>query len=135
MKKILYPIACALCTMILGISLSSCSDDAWGNDNSETENVFYFGFEDWGRLNNGVTYTVAQGQTVEIPVQFWCSGTRSFDAESSYRIGRGYQKDLRKVCDLFVAPYIGDNISDPINSHSCRLWRIQISFHGKNAGI
>ena len=77
MKKILYPIACALCTMILGISLSSCSDDAWGNDNSETENVFYFGFEDWGRLNNGVTYTVAQGQTVEIPVQFWCAGSRA----------------------------------------------------------
>lgn len=84
MKKILYPIACALCTMILGISLSSCSDDAWGNDNSETENVFYFGFEDWGRLNNGVTYTVVQGQTVEIPVQFWCAGSRAFDAEAFY---------------------------------------------------
>jgi hypothetical protein len=70
--------------MILGISLSSCSDDAWGNDNSETENVFYFGFEDWGRLNNGVTYTVAQGQTVEIPVQFWCAGSRAFDAEAFY---------------------------------------------------
>lgn len=86
MKKIFYPIVCALCTMMFGMSLSSCSDDAWGNDNPETVNVFYVGFEDWGRLNNGVTYTVGQGQTVEIPVQFWCAGSRSFDAEAYYYV-------------------------------------------------
>ena len=86
MKKIIYQIACVLCIMTLGLSQSSCSDDAWGNDNPETENVFYFGFQDWGRLNNGVAYTVNQGETLDIPVQFWCAGSRSFDAEAFYYV-------------------------------------------------
>jgi hypothetical protein len=86
MKKIIYQIACVLCIMTFGLSQSSCSDDAWGNDNPETENVFYFGFQDWGRLNNGVAYTVNQGETLDIPVQFWCAGSRSFDAEAFYYV-------------------------------------------------
>ena len=86
MKKIIYQIACVLCIMTFGLSHSSCSDDAWGNDNPETENVFYFGFQDWGRLNNGVAYTVNQGETLDIPVQFWCAGSRSFDAEAFYYV-------------------------------------------------
>ena len=86
MKKIIYQIACVLCSMTFGLSQSSCSDDAWGNDNPETENVFYFGFQDWGRLNNGVAYTVNQGETLDIPVQFWCAGSRSFDAEAFYYV-------------------------------------------------
>ena len=86
MKKIIYQIACVLCIMTFGLSQSSCSDDAWGNDNPETENVFYFGFQDWGRLNNGVVYTVNQGETLDIPVQFWCAGSRSFDAEAFYYV-------------------------------------------------
>ena len=86
MKKIIYQIACVLCIMTFGLSQSYCSDDAWGNDNPETENVFYFGFQDWGRLNNGVAYTVNQGETLDIPVQFWCAGSRSFDAEAFYYV-------------------------------------------------
>lgn len=86
MKKTIYQIVGAFCIMIIGMSLTSCSDDAWGNDNPETENVFYFGFQDWGKLNNSVAYIVSQGQTVEIPVQFWCAGTRSFDAEAFYYV-------------------------------------------------
>ena len=86
MKKIIYQIACVLCIMTFGLSQSSCSDDAWGNDNPETENVFYFGFQDWGRLNNGVAYTVNQGEKLDIPVQFWCAGSRSFDAEAFYYV-------------------------------------------------
>lgn len=86
MKKIIYQIACVLCIMTFGLSQSSCSDDAWGNDNPETENVFYFGFQDWGRLNNGVAYTVNQGEMLDIPVQFWCAGSRSFDAEAFYYV-------------------------------------------------
>ena len=86
MKKIIYQIACVLCIMTFGLSQSSCSDDAWCNDNPETENVFYFGFQDWGRLNNGVAYTVNQGEKLDIPVQFWCAGSRSFDAEAFYYV-------------------------------------------------
>lgn len=64
-------------------ALTSCSDDEWGNNNSEYENVFIVAFADWGpKSNNDMTYTVSQGSSVEIPVQLWCEGTRSFNAEA-----------------------------------------------------
>ncbi len=81
MKKLLYLLAA-----ILLLSTVSCSDDDWGNDNAEYENVFYFGFQDWGKLKNDVTFSVSRGQTLSIPVQFWCRGTRSFDATAYYYI-------------------------------------------------
>ncbi len=68
----------------MALTAVSCSDDEWGNDNPEYANVFYFGFQDWGKLKNDVTFTVTQGSTVDIPVQFWCQGTRSFDATAYY---------------------------------------------------
>ena len=86
MNKILSKIICAWCIMMVGMSFTACNDDAWGNDNPETKNVFYFGFQDWGRLDNKLAYTVGQGQTLDIPVQFWCAGSRSFDAESFYYV-------------------------------------------------
>ena len=70
----------------LCISLASCDDDEWGNDNEEKRNEFFFGFQDWGNLKNNVTYSVTQGNTVEIPVQFWCEGTRNFEAEAFYYV-------------------------------------------------
>ncbi|MBR0117924.1 MAG: hypothetical protein IJM04_11695 [Prevotella sp.] len=70
----------------LCISLASCDDDEWGNDNEAQRNTFFFGFQDWGNLKNNVTYSVTQGNTVEIPVQFWCAGTRNFDAEAFYYV-------------------------------------------------
>ena len=64
-------------------ALTACSDDEWGNNNSEYENVFIVAFADWGpKSNNDMTYTVSQGNSVEIPVQLWCEGTRSFNAEA-----------------------------------------------------
>ena len=64
-------------------ALTACSDDEWGNNNSEYENVFIVAFADWGpKSNNDMTYTVSQGSSVEIPVQLWCEGTRSFNAEA-----------------------------------------------------
>jgi len=86
MKKIFYSIACAVSMVIAGALLPSCSDDVWGNDNPETKNVFYFGFEDWGNLKNNVAYKVRQGEILEIPVQFWCEGSRTFNAEALYYV-------------------------------------------------
>ena len=120
MKKIYHIIACALCTMIMGMSLSSCSDDAWGNDNPETENVFYFGFEDWGRLNNGVGYTVAQGQTVEIPVQFWCAGARTFDAEAFYYV----DSSLTLGTDFLIVDADGHQLQQDAKGAFAMTWQL-----------
>ena len=61
-------------TMVLGLTaLTSCSKDEWGNDNPEYQNVFIVAFADWGPKSNN---------DKEVPVQLWCEGTRSFDAEA-----------------------------------------------------
>ncbi len=64
-------------------ALTSCSDDEWGNDNPEYKNVFIVAFADWGpKSNNDKTYTMKQGGQLEVPVQLWCEGTRSFNADA-----------------------------------------------------
>ena len=70
--------------IVLGLmTLTSCSNDEWGNDNPEYQNVFIVAFADWGpKSNNDKAYSVAQGSQQEVPVQLWCEGTRSFDADA-----------------------------------------------------
>ena len=85
MKRNIFKLLSLFCLLCGGMMLTACDDD-WGNDNAEKMNEFFFGFQDWGNLKNNVTFTVSQGSTVEIPVQFWCSGTRSFDAEAFYYV-------------------------------------------------
>jgi len=85
MKKNIFKLMSLFYLLSAGLLLAACSDDdEWGNDNEEKMNEFFFGFQDWGKLKNDVVFTVKQGNTVEIPVQFWCAGTRSFDAEAYY---------------------------------------------------
>ena len=94
MNKIMWAMA-----MVIGLStLTSCEDDAWGNDNPDYKNVFIVGFAEWGpKSNNDKTYTVAQGSQTEVPVQLWCEGTRNFDAQafvyadSKLTLGTDYQ--------------------------------------------
>lgn len=66
------------------LTLVACSDDEWSNDNSEMENIYYFGFHDWGKLNNKVTFSVARGDTVAIPVEFFSEQNKSYTVEVSY---------------------------------------------------
>lgn len=72
MKKIILIFA----VLASCLSFTSCKDD-WDYDH-DLENVFFFGPELWGydasKLgnNNVLTYNVEQGQTVEVPMQFWC---------------------------------------------------------------
>ena len=120
MKKIIYQIACMLIIVTLGLSQSSCSDDAWGNDNPETENVFYFGFQDWGKLNNGVTYTVSQGETLEIPVQFWCAGSRAFDAEAFYYV----DTNLTLGSDFQIVDANGNALQQNANGAFSMKWQL-----------
>ncbi|MBP5508144.1 MAG: hypothetical protein J6Y23_09945 [Prevotella sp.] len=86
MKSNIFKLMSLVCLLYGGMMLTACDDDDWGNDNAEKMNEFFFGFQDWGTLKNDVTFSVNQGGTIEIPVQFWCSGTRSFDAESFYYV-------------------------------------------------
>jgi len=86
MKSNIFKLMSLVCLLCGGMMLTACDNDDWGNDNAEKMNEFFFGFQDWGTLKNDVTFSVNQGGTVEIPVQFWCSGTRSFDAESFYYV-------------------------------------------------
>ena len=77
-------IVIALAVAVTGLTtLTACSDDEWGNDNPDYQNVFIVAFADWGpKSNNDMTYTVKQGSQLEVPVQLWCEGTRSFNAEA-----------------------------------------------------
>lgn len=62
----------------------SCSDDEWSNNNPAMEHVYYYGFQDWGKLKNDLKYTVAQGDTIGLTTQFWSEYTRSYDVTSYY---------------------------------------------------
>ena len=46
--------------IVLGLmTLTSCSNDEWGNDNPEYQNVFIVAFADWGpKSNNDKAYSV-----------------------------------------------------------------------------
>lgn len=70
--------------VVLGLAaFTSCSDDEWGDNNAEYKNVFIVSFADWGaKSNNDLKYNVNQGETLEVGVNLFCKGTRSFNAEA-----------------------------------------------------
>ncbi|MBD5068447.1 MAG: hypothetical protein HDT51_03760 [Alistipes sp.] len=84
LKYILPALACAF-------AATACNDD-WGNDNSAMEHVYYYGPEVWGYddikigNNNVVHYEVAQGETVAVPMQFWCEFVRKYDVATYYYV-------------------------------------------------
>ena len=118
-KKIFNKIG-LLGILFAAFSLTSCDDDAWGNDNPETENVFYFGFQDWGRLNNGVTFNVNQGETLDIPVQFWCAGSRTFDAQAFYWVDTA----LNLGTDFLIVDENGNAIQPSANGGFVMNWKL-----------
>lgn len=81
MKKIFY-----LMLGLLGLSFASCSEDEWSNGDPEYDHIYYTGFEDWGQFKNDVAFDVKQGETVAIPVQFWCEFVRNYDVETYYYV-------------------------------------------------
>ena len=87
MKRYLNKIIGAFAVVLGLAAFTSCSDDEWGDNNSEYKNVFMVAFADNWTLgktnaNNGMNYNVTQGETQEVPVNLFCKGTRNFDAEA-----------------------------------------------------
>lgn len=93
MKKtsILFTIAFML------LALVGCSEEEWSNNNAEMENIYYFGFQDWGKQKNDVKYSVTQGDTIAIPVEFFSEQNKNYDVEviwftkSDLTLGSDYQ--------------------------------------------
>ncbi|MBQ8521833.1 MAG: hypothetical protein IJ456_10810 [Bacteroides sp.] len=87
MKKILYSLMALMC-----FSFVACDDDAWSDGDPAMEHIYYIGFEKWGYddtkkgNNNVVHYEVAQGETVAVPMQFWCEFVRSYDVITYYYV-------------------------------------------------
>ncbi|MDE6070505.1 MAG: hypothetical protein K2F92_06540 [Alistipes sp.] len=87
MKFLKYILPAFVCAF----AATACDDD-WGNDNSAMEHVYYYGPEVWGYddikkgNNNVVHYEVAQGETVAIPMQFWCEFVRKYDVVTYYYV-------------------------------------------------
>lgn len=85
MKKIYFILVALLATL----GVTSCGNDAWTYDKT-LEHVYFFGPQVWGYddikkgNNNVVHYEVKQGETVAVPMQFWCEFNRNYDVVTYY---------------------------------------------------
>lgn len=120
MKKVLYTLVALFATM----SLTSCSDDDWTYDKS-LEHEYFYGPQVWGYdkpnstggigNNNVVFYDVAQGETVAIPMQFWCEFRRNYDVVTYFWTtpkpeGEKYVKELKNYSNDDLVPYEGPEL-------------------------
>lgn len=115
MKKTIYIL---LFFAIWCMTFTSCKDDAWGNGDPAMENIYYVGFEDWGQFKNDVTFTVAQGGTVSIPIQFWCEFTRPYDVVTYYYVSG----DLERGTDYEVVDEDGNILSPDADGAFSIVW-------------
>lgn len=72
---------------IASCMFTSCEKESWSEGDPAYEHVYYFGFEDWGKFKNDVTFSVNQGETLAIPVQFHSERVRNYDVVTYYYIG------------------------------------------------
>jgi len=114
MKRIIYTMLSLICT----ITCISCNDDEWGNDNEEMSNIYYIGFEDWGKLKNDVTFNVVQGSTVAIPMQFYCEYIRSYDVKTYYYVN----SSLTRGIDFEVVDSVGNTLQSDANGTFVLTW-------------
>ena len=109
MKLLKYILPLFVCAF----AASACDDD-WGNDNAAMAHVYYYGPEVWGYdsikkgNNNVVHYEVAQGETVAIPMQFWCEFVRKYDVVTYYYVapkpaGEKYYPNATATADVAYA--------------------------------
>lgn len=111
MKRFINKFMCAFAVVLGLAAFTSCSDDEWGDNNSEYENVFIVAFADnWtlgqnhGNKNNGMNYNVTQGETQAVPVNLFCKDTRSFDAEAFVYVAN---TTLQKGVDFDIVDEFG----------------------------
>ncbi len=114
MKNYLYIIF-----ITLSVSLfTSCSDDDWGNGDPALEHVYFFGFAEWSpKFDNKVAYSVVQGETAAIPVQFHSERVRSYDVNVSY-----YVTGLNEGVDYIVVDENGKQITKDENGGYNMQW-------------
>lgn len=114
MKKFIYMILCLAC---LGLTIS-CSDDEWSNGDPEMDNVYYIGFEDWGNFKNDVSYNVTHGETIGIPMQFYCEFVRDYNVETYYYV----KTELQRGTDYEIVDASGNTVQPDANGAFHLLW-------------
>ena len=119
MKKLTYFLLALMC-----FNLVACDDDAWSDGDPSMEHVYYFGFEKWGYddtkkgNNNVVYYDVKQGETVAIPLQFWCEFVRKYDVITFYWV----TGDLVRGVDYEVVDANGNTLQPDANGAFSLTW-------------
>ena len=83
MKRILYIITLAA----LGFIINGCDKyDEWPAGASEYENAYYIGFQDWGKNDNKIIFSVKKDSTLGIPVQFFSEQNKNYDVTIKYYV-------------------------------------------------
>jgi len=80
MKNLIYIFLIALSTALAGCS----NDQTWPAGDVKYENTYYIGFQDWGKLDNAITFTVKKDSTLKIPVQFYSEQVKTYDVTVKY---------------------------------------------------
>ena len=80
MKNLIYIFLIALSTSFAGCS----NDQTWPAGAAQYENTYYIGFQDWGKLDNAITFTVKKDSTIKIPVQFYSDQVKTYDVTVKY---------------------------------------------------
>lgn len=114
MKKILYFILSLAC---VGMT-TSCSEEEWSNGDPAMEHIYYIGFENWGTFKNDVTFNVNQGQTVEVPMQFYSEFVRDYDAVTYYYV----VSDLQRGVDYDIVNESGASVQPDGNGAYQLVW-------------
>ena len=119
MKQILYILLAVTC-----LNLVACDDDSWSNGDPAMEHVYYFGFAQWGYdatkkgNNNVLSFNLKPGETVEIPMQFWCEFVRSYDVVTYYYV----TNELQRGMDFEVVDANGQVLQPDANGAFSLQW-------------
>ena len=120
MKKVIY----TLVALFAAMTFTSCNDDDWDYDKT-LEHEYFYGPQVWGYdkpnaasgigNNNVVFYEVNQGETVAVPMQFWCEFKRDYNVVTYYWTapkpsGEKYIKELKSYSNSDLVSYDGPEL-------------------------
>lgn len=84
MKIMKHNIILFLSVMLIGM-MASCTEEPWGNNNSEMEHIYYYGL---GNENfpggNEKVYKVAEGEILAVPTYFFSAFERPYSPIVAY---------------------------------------------------
>lgn len=81
MKKLMIILA-----VVASCMFTSCEKETWSEGDPAYEHVYYIGFEDWGNFKNNVAFSVKQGETIAVPVQFHSERIRNYDVVTFFYV-------------------------------------------------